>query len=86
LPRSLLALTPVKKPGGSRASALEQGFRAGGWKGALTNAIQARQAQRKAGYSSAFSIAVLYADLGDKDEAFRWLKTAYQERDCNWKA
>jgi hypothetical protein len=26
-------------------------------------------------------IAELYADLGDKDEAFRWLGTAYQERD-----
>jgi hypothetical protein len=26
-------------------------------------------------------IATLYADLGDKDQAFRWLNTAYQERD-----
>jgi hypothetical protein len=33
------------------------------------------------GYSSAYSIAVLYADLGDKEDAFRWLNTAYQERD-----
>jgi hypothetical protein len=31
--------------------------------------------------SSAFGIASLYADLGDKDQAFRWLNTAYQERD-----
>jgi hypothetical protein len=23
----------------------------------------------------------MYADLGDKDQAFRWLNTAYQERD-----
>jgi TolB-like protein/predicted Ser/Thr protein kinase len=62
------------------ASALEQGFRSAGWKGALTKGIEARQAQRKAGYSSAFGIAELYADLGDKDQAFRWLNTAYQER------
>jgi len=63
------------------ASDLEQGFRSAGWKGALTKGIEARQAQRKTGYSSALRIAELYADLGDKDQAFRWLNTAYRERD-----
>jgi serine/threonine protein kinase/Tfp pilus assembly protein PilF len=62
-------------------SALEQGFRSGGWKGALTKGIEARQTQRKTGYASAYQIAILYADLGDKNNAFRWLNTAYQERD-----
>jgi eukaryotic-like serine/threonine-protein kinase len=63
------------------ASALEQGFRSAGWKGALTKGIEIRQLQRKNGYSSAYGIATLYADLGDKDQAFRWLNTGYQERD-----
>src|SRR5207249_3475791 len=63
------------------ASAAEQGFRSAGWKGALTKGIETREAQRKTGYSSAYDIACLYADLGDKDEAFRWLNIAYQERD-----
>ncbi len=63
------------------ASAVEQGFRSAGWKGALSKGIEARQAQRKTGHSSAYEIAELYADLGDKDQAFRWLSTAYQERD-----
>jgi serine/threonine protein kinase/tetratricopeptide (TPR) repeat protein len=63
------------------ASAMEQGFRSAGWKGALTKGVEIRQAQRKTGYSSAYNIAALYADLGDKDQAFRWLNTAYQERD-----
>ena len=63
------------------ASALEQGFRSAGWKGALTKGIEIRQAQRKTGYYSAYWIARLYADLGDKDQAFRWLNVAYQERD-----
>jgi hypothetical protein len=34
-------------------------------------------------YSSAYQIATLYADLDDKDRAFKWLNTAYQERDFN---
>jgi serine/threonine protein kinase len=63
------------------ASALKQGFSSAGWKGALNKGIEVRQAQRKTGYSSAYAIAQLYADLGDKDQAFRWLNTACQERD-----
>ena len=63
------------------ASALEKGFRSAGWKGALTKGIEVRQAQRKNGYSSAFRVAGMYAELGDKDQAFQWLNTAYQERD-----
>jgi serine/threonine protein kinase len=63
------------------ASALEQGFHSGGWKGALAKGIEVRQAQRKTGYSSAYDIAVLYAGLGEKDEVFRWLNAAYEERD-----
>ena len=65
------------------ASAVQEGFRTAGWKGALTKGIEARQAQRKTGYYSGFLIAALYADLGDKDRAFQWLNTAYQERDLN---
>jgi len=37
--------------------------------------------QRKTGYSSAYGIASMYAELGETDQAFRWLDTAYQERD-----
>jgi serine/threonine protein kinase/tetratricopeptide (TPR) repeat protein len=63
------------------ASAIERGFRSGGWKGALTKGIEAKQTQRKTRYASAYQIALLCADLGDKNQAFRWLNTAYQERD-----
>jgi len=61
-------------------SAFEQGFHSGGWKVALTKGIEVRLAQRKAGYFSAYDIAVLYAGLGEKDEAFHWLNAAFDER------
>jgi len=63
------------------ASALEQGFRSAGWNGALAKGIETRLAQRKTAYSSAYVIAALYADSGDKDHAFQWLNIAYRERD-----
>jgi len=64
------------------ASAMEQGFRSAGWRGAETKAREMAQAQRKAGYGSgAYDIASSYAEFGDKEQAFRWLNTAYQEHD-----
>lgn len=64
------------------AAAMENGFHSAGWKGALTKAINFRQAQRaKTGYGSPVEIAELYAGRGDKDQAFRWLNIAYQEHD-----
>ena len=65
------------------AAALDAGFHSGGWPGALRKAIEVSLAQRKAksGYVSPYQIAQLYADLGDKDHAFEWLNTAYQEHD-----
>ena len=52
------------------ASALEQGFRSGGWKGALTKGIEIRQAQRKTGYSSAYIIAAPLCRLGRQRSGF----------------
>jgi tetratricopeptide (TPR) repeat protein len=63
------------------SAALEQGFRSGGWKGALSKSVETMKAQRKTGDSSAYNIADAYADLGDKEQAFQWLNTAFQEHD-----
>jgi eukaryotic-like serine/threonine-protein kinase len=63
-------------------AALDTGFHSGGWPGALRKAIEVLLAQRKykSGYVSPLAIAELYADLGDKDHAFEWLDSAFQER------
>ena len=63
------------------AAAMERGLHSAGWRGAITQAIEVRQAQRKTGYYSALIIARFYADLGDKEQAFHWLNIAYQEHD-----
>jgi TolB-like protein/Tfp pilus assembly protein PilF len=61
--------------------ALERGYRSAGWRGALSEGIKARTIQHQNGYGSAYEIARMYADLGDKDNAFEWLNTAYREHD-----
>ena len=68
---------------GAFAAAAESGFRSGGWPAALREGLEVSLAQRKAktGYISPYQIAQEYADLGDKDHAFEWLNTAYQEHD-----
>ena len=63
------------------ASALDQGYRSAGWKGALTGGLRVFEARRKTGYESPVKIARLYTDLGEKDQAFAWLDTAYLEHD-----
>ena len=40
-----------------------------------------RNAKTNSDFVSPYRIAQLYADLGDKDHAFEWLNTAYQEHD-----
>jgi tetratricopeptide (TPR) repeat protein len=66
------------------AAALDGGFRSGGWPSALRKGIEVDLAQRKAktDYVSPYGIAQLYANLGDKDHAFEWFNTAYQEHDA----
>ena len=44
-------------------------------------ALEARLAQGKNEHVSPYEIATLYASLGDKDGAFRWLDVAYRDRD-----
>ena len=63
------------------ASAMAEGYRSGSWKAALEKALPVRLQQYKSGHTEAGSIAVLYAGLGDKDNAFQWLNAAYKDRE-----
>jgi eukaryotic-like serine/threonine-protein kinase len=63
------------------ASALTKGYREDGWKGALAQALKARLLQHRRGYVSPYEMATLYANLGDKQSAFKSLEAAYQARD-----
>jgi TolB-like protein/Tfp pilus assembly protein PilF/predicted Ser/Thr protein kinase len=67
------------------AAAMDAGFRAGGWNVAERKGLEVWLAQRKrsGGYVYPYLIAQMYADSGDKDHAFQWLNTAYQEHDTN---
>jgi TolB-like protein len=68
------------KNGIEYAAAMDAAFHSGGWPSALREGIEVSLAQAKTGYVPPYEIAELYADLGDKDHAFEWLLTAYQER------
>jgi len=58
-------------------------FHSGGWPAAVHTAIESLKTRHnaKAGFVYAYQIAKLYADLGDKEHAFEWLNTAYQDHD-----
>jgi len=47
----------------------------------MQKGIEARLKERKSGYASPFEIAVFYTELGNRDQAFIWLDTAYRERE-----
>ena len=65
----------------SLATAVEQGYRSAGWKGAMTRAAAALEARRTNGYASPFIIARFYASAGDNAQAFHWLDIADREHD-----
>jgi eukaryotic-like serine/threonine-protein kinase len=63
------------------ATALEQGYRAGGWQTGMRKAAVALIAAREKEVVLASDIAWCYAEAGDKENAFKWLNIALQEHD-----
>jgi hypothetical protein len=64
------------------SDALDAGYRSGGWPEALRRGIAVYTAQyaAKKNADAPYWIARMYSDLGDKDNAFRWLDVAYRDR------
>jgi TolB-like protein/DNA-binding winged helix-turn-helix (wHTH) protein/Flp pilus assembly protein TadD len=59
---------------------LKQVFARSGMRGYWRKALALEQEKAKHRYVSAYEIAVLYARLGENEQAFDWLEKAYQER------
>ncbi len=43
--------------------------------------VLAELERQKEKYVSPYTVAAIYAGLGEKDQAFKWLEKAYNERD-----
>ncbi len=67
----------------SRANRVRKALAQQGAKGYWTSLLEFTHEKENPaeGYDTAFGIAILYAQVGDKDKAFEWLNRAYQERD-----
>ena len=64
-------------------SALQRAFDEGGWKSYWNRSLMALLKDSNRGYVSAYTISVLYARLGDKQNAFHYLDEAYAKRDAS---
>jgi len=63
------------------ADALTHGYAEGGYARAMHLGAEVLAVRSKRSYVPAIRIARLYAHAGDKDEALRWLRIAYNERE-----
>jgi eukaryotic-like serine/threonine-protein kinase len=61
-------------------SYLAHGYAASGRKAEALNVLEQMKDVGKQRYVSAYTYAVAYAGLGDKDQAFQWLERSYQDR------
>jgi eukaryotic-like serine/threonine-protein kinase len=62
------------------ADAVEMTYRKSGIRAAVLKNIEMRTDLRKRRYEDPTNIAVEYANIGEKDEAFKWLDKALEER------
>jgi Tfp pilus assembly protein FimV len=63
------------------AETLRQAYASSGYNGYLKKRIEHMISSSARGSEPAISLAELYASLGDKDAALRWLERAVEQRD-----
>jgi len=62
---------------------MKAAYAAGGWKGYRRRELDRELERERKNPVARISIAVLYATLGDKDQAFAWLQRSAEERNLN---
>lgn len=60
---------------------MKNAYEKGGWRAYLQASLTRILKRAEQGNTTPFLVAVVYANLGQKDEAFAWLEKAYQQRD-----
>lgn len=65
----------------ARLQELKETYAKGGWKAYWQDVLKGTLERAKTNYQSPFVIALFYARLGQKDEAFAYLEKGYTERD-----
>jgi TolB-like protein/Tfp pilus assembly protein PilF len=65
------------------AELIGKGYSRSGYKGAIQAWLDDLISQSTHHYVSAFTVAIMYARLGEKDHALEWLEKAYQARDAS---
>jgi tetratricopeptide (TPR) repeat protein len=64
-----------------KAAVFTQALKVGGTQGYWRKRLELRLKDYEQGYESAFTVAVTYARLGDKDLAFEWLEKSFAARE-----
>ena len=69
--------------GADEIAGMKAAYAAGGWKGYRRRELDRELERERKNPVAQISIAVLYATLGDKDQAFAWLQRSAEERNLN---
>lgn len=70
-------------PGASPIAWLGEAYAAAGYRDEASKVLRQLEELSKQRYVTPYGRARIYAALGDSDETFKWLETAYQQR-ANW--
>ena len=70
----------ISKGGPNLVASLANAYATSGDRARAEELLKELKDKQKHRYVSAFNIAIVYAGLGEKDQAFAWLEKAYQER------
>ncbi len=74
----------LSRGGPVHVAALGHAYAVSGKRGEAQKVLERLIELSKRRYVPSYEISVIYAGLGDKEQAFAWLQKAYEERDSSW--